>query len=177
MDKENLIDKLYKQHYKQLFIFGLQFDGEPNVVKDAINDVFLNLCEKPDYLHRSREPIAYLLVCLRNKILKGKKAVHKQHFFTDLPYETAIMPEADENAIKQQLEDLNWRVSEAVSRLTTRQREIIQLKYYEAKKTAEIEILTGMSTKTIYNTLSTALKSLKAEVKYGWATLISYLLF
>src|SRR3546814_19096251 len=60
--------------------------------------------------------------------------------------------------------ELRNRVTIALNKHTPRQREVIHLRYYEECSILRIGKLTGMETKTIYNTIYSAMKTLSAEL-------------
>lgn len=175
MRNPDLIENLYTQHYKQLFVFGLLFENEPPLVKDAINDVFLDLCEKPAYIAGVRSPLAYLSICVKNKLLKFKKRTTMHVSFSTFEVDPEVMTDEHVEEIEEQHQLLCQRIERAIDKLTTRQRELIQLKYFLEKDTTEIVSITGMSTKTVYNTLSSALKNIRTEIKHGLWIVIVYL--
>lgn len=176
MRNSDVIEVLYKKHYEQLFIFGLMFEIETQLVKDAINDVFLELCEKPGYLEKARNPLAYLSICVKNKLLKFKKTSGRQVPFSAFETDPELMTDDNVREIEESHQCLQRQVEQAISRLTNRQKEVIQLKFFMEKDTSEIVSITGMNTKTVYNTLSTALKNIRTEVKHGLWLITTYLL-
>jgi len=61
----------------------------------------------------------------------------------------------------QQDEHFKKRLQKALSQLTPRQKEIVQMRYFDQIDFADIAAITGLTERTIYNTLHNAIKMLK----------------
>lgn len=72
----------------------------------------------------------------------------------------------EEFVIKVQTNEIiQIRLKEALEKLTFRQKQLVNLKFFEGFSYEKIAELTQMSVKTAYNTLYEALKILREELK------------
>jgi DNA-directed RNA polymerase specialized sigma24 family protein len=69
-DKEAFLD-IYKSLYRSLGGFGLRIHTDPDVVTDSLNQVFLDIWKKHEFLPRVENVEAYLRTTLKHKILKN----------------------------------------------------------------------------------------------------------
>jgi RNA polymerase sigma-70 factor (ECF subfamily) len=79
--------------------------------------------------------------------------VHDGSF--ELPYETFIIATQKDEMIKEALQ-------QAIASLPRRQRQLLQLRYYEQMGYEEIADKTSLSVRTVYNKLHEALKKLRS---------------
>lgn len=52
---------------------GRQFSGDPDLLKDCLQDTFINIRKKRQDLEKVRSVTAYLIKCFRNKIITEQK--------------------------------------------------------------------------------------------------------
>ncbi len=157
---------LYEQHYNALLSYGVQLSGSIHTSKDAINDVFLNLGEQYRNLSPVKNVKAYLFACVRRSIFQlpyanrkvisvDEASLYKE---TEISYEDILIE-------IQQSDALRMKIRTALNKLTDRQKELIQLKYFQNLSYSQIEAATGISIKTAYNTIYSALKALEGELR------------
>lgn len=157
---------LYELHYNDLLSYGVQLCGSIHTSKDAVNDVFLNLGEQYKNLSPVKNVKAYLFACLRRSIFQlpyanskvisvGEASIYNE---TETSYEDMLIE-------IQQSDALRMKIGMALNKLTGRQRELIQLKYFQNLSYSQIEAATGISIKTAYNTIYSALKALESELR------------
>lgn len=160
------ISKIYITHYKDLYLYGLKFTGDIELLRDAINDVFGHVCHNANYLKNASNPKAYLLVCLKRQIVKLKLSQERALFevanFNS--EDTSYDPQQELHAHHDFLE-LQDKLAKAIAALSLRQQEVIRMRYFENQSFEEISGRTGVSIKTLYNTTYNALQILKTEVK------------
>ncbi|MGX5817522.1 RNA polymerase sigma factor [Chitinophaga lutea] len=164
-DDPDALVQLYERLYFPLMSYGLRICHDPEISRDAINDVFLELWDRRAKLPRVDNVRSYLLTYLRRKIMWGLKAEQKSEqaaaSMTDngSRYESSY---EDYIVSLQGSEEMKQRVHRAMAGLTPRQKEIVELRYFEGLSMDEIAEKTGISAKTAYNTLGSALKALSA---------------
>lgn len=162
-DKKAFLD-LYKRLYRSLFVFGLRVCTDPDVVSDTLNQVFLELWEKHEFLPRVDQVESYLRTILKRKILKqiGHQqkldrvisAIAKDGELIEIPYEELIVKIQSDDLVKR-------RLSQALEKLSLQQHKLIQLRFYEGLSYEDIARLNVMTVRTAYNTIYEALKILR----------------
>lgn len=166
-DKQALFT-LYNAMYFHLIRFGLKMGIDDDLVKDCINQMFLNLWEKRTRLNTVENVRPYLFTTLRHIILdelshlnKIGAAIEKKLYEDEqdeLPYEEIIIR-------MQQDDELKRKLQQAIEKLTPRQIELIRLKFFEGLTYEQIAGRTSQSVKTAYNTIYDAIKMLRKLLK------------
>ncbi|WP_316794724.1 RNA polymerase sigma factor [Pedobacter frigoris] len=162
-DKKAFLD-LYKGLYRSLSVFGLRVCSDPDVVSDTVNQVFLELWEKHEFLPRVDQVESYLRTILKRKILKqiGHQqkldrvisAIAKDGELTEMPYEELIVKIQSDDLVKR-------RLSQALEKLSLQQRKLVQLRFYEGLSYEEVAATAQLTVRTAYNTIYEALKILR----------------
>lgn len=166
-DKQALFE-LYNNMYFHLIRFGLKINADDELVKDCVNQVFLNLWDKRARLNAVDNVKSYLMTSLRRCMLD-------QLAYTD-KMNTAVsrMGAEEENAelsyeeimiAVQQDDELKHKLQLAIKQLTPRQMELIQLKFFEGLTYEQIAERNSQTVKTAYNTIYDAIKTLKKLLK------------
>ncbi len=163
-EQEALVN-LYERLYFPLMQYGVRTCGDTERTRDAINDVFLELWDRRLQLRDVANVKSYLLTYLRRKIFGNIREEQKYAAAAsrlsdnteayELPYESYIVSAQASDEIKE-------RVKRAMASLTPRQQEMVKLRFFEGLSMDAAAKKAGITTKTAYNTLSAALKSLSS---------------
>lgn len=167
---------LYEGNYSDLLSYGVQLSNSVHTSKDAINDVFLHLWEQHTKLKPVANVKAYLFACIRRKIFH-QLYTDKTQLLTDMSPEDTEMPYEDVLIAMQRSEEIRKKVQAAIKKLTDRQKELIHLRYFKNMDYEEIEQVTGMSLKTAYNTVYSAVKTLTSELRNSVLATLLLILF
>lgn len=167
--------ELYEQLYFHLTNYGIRICGDTGFTGDIINEMFLELWDNRRKLPEVTNVKSYLLTYLRRKMLATMKKFRisdeAASFFSastdnfELSYEALIVA-------VQTTEEMKQKVKRAIASLTPRQRELIQLRYFDGLSMEEVSAKAGIAPKTAYNILGMALKSLSAELAFAWLLLL-----
>jgi RNA polymerase sigma-70 factor (ECF subfamily) len=152
---------LVSTFYNQLFRYGIRFTADKDLTKDLISQFFLHVWDHREQLAKAEHVEAYLMVSFRNFLLNYHRKISRQldlseSELVEYSYEDYIIAWQDKEAVRGML-------LQAMQSLSTRQRELIQLRYYEQLSCEEIAGRTGLSLRTIYNKLHQALKKLRTH--------------
>lgn len=160
--------ELYNHMYFHLIRFGLKLNADDELVKDCVNQIFLNLWDKRERLSAVANVKAYLMTSLKRCMLdqlaytnKMTDAVNKmgaEEDWEELSYEEMMIR-------LQQDDELKDKLKIAIKQLTPRQMELIQLKFFEGLTYEQIAERTSQKVKTAYNTIYDAIKMLKKLLK------------
>lgn len=166
-DKKALFN-LYNALYFHLIRYGLKLCGDDELVKDSVNQIFLNIWDKKEKLPEVLNVKSYLFSVLRNIILdehsnkvKIGSAIEKklnEDSLDELSYEEILIK-------VQSDEELRAKLRNAIQKLTPKQIELIQLKFFEGLSYEQIAEKTSQSIKTSYNTIYDAVKTLRKLMK------------
>ena len=152
---------LMSTFYNPLYKFGIRFTADKDLTKDLISQFFLHVWDHREQLVKAQNIEGYLMVSFRHFLLNYHRKISRQLDLseTDLveyPYEEYIIAFQDKEAVRNTL-------LQAIQSLPLRQRELIELRYYQQMSCEEIAGRTGLSLRTIYNKLHEALKKLRSH--------------
>ncbi|MBN8858547.1 MAG: sigma-70 family RNA polymerase sigma factor [Sphingobacteriales bacterium] len=168
---------LYEYNYSDLLSYGVQLSNSTDTAKDAINDVFLHLWEQHVKLKPVKNVKAYLFACIRRKIFHPVYTDKKLWLIEEAVYESTETSYEEVLIAMQQSEETRKKVQAALEKLTARQKELIHLKYFKNMDYREIELVTGISVKTAYNTIYNAVRSLAEELRGALLIIFIFFLF
>jgi len=164
--------EIYKLSYRALYSYGLSFKISEEQVRDIIQDVFLKLYSKPDYI-RDKETIRpFLFASIRNGCLNILKSQPKYSDFKDVDefnLHYSINDTGIEN--KEGLNQINNYVKHILEKLTKRQKEIIYLRFLHQMDYEEISEIMNLSEQAARNLTHRAITKLRKENKESYLLL------
>lgn len=162
--------RLYQEHIHQLIAYGMRISSEQNVVKDAIQDLFMELWRGRANLSPVSSVKGYLLKALRYKLLRNKK-VHTR-YYAAVPeladpanIETSILAIEEEKGLQE-------KIRRAIHRLPPRQQEVINLRFFHACTTEEVAEIMSVNYQSATNLLHRAILHLREYLNTGLTTLV-----
>jgi len=149
---------LFDRYAQQLFAYGHHLAHDAEVVKDAIQTVFVHLWARRDHLGEVTAVKFYLYRSLKNELLRVASATR----LPIAPDATAYAPSIEQTLVDTEEEHQRAvRLRLSLAQLSGREKEIINLKYFNNFKIREIAALLQLSEQTVANLLSRALKKLR----------------
>ena len=169
------LSKLYNLYVHELYSYGLKIHGDDHLVKDCIQEVFINLMDQRKNLKVSNATPLYLFKSLRNKLLEELRSKNRR---TDIV--NSIVHGIDTHEISAEQSKVHseekfhrtMAMVEALDTLSEYQKEAIYLKYsqgFEYDKIAEVLDIDVSSARTlIYRSLKKMKDSLyvKAQILF-----------
>ncbi len=147
----------YTFYYKKMYNYGRKLTDNTALIEDAIQAVFITLWKKRASLADIQSPHSYLFFSFRNYIFKEKTKQQRIFFPANEP-EFAI----DNFMVNQEADAaLSQRLKIALSGLTSRQREAIYLRFYEALSYEETAEVMNNTVKSTYKLIARSLMKLK----------------
>lgn len=139
---------LYSTYFPVLFNYGGQFTQDREVVKDLIQDLFIDLNERKEHLADVQNIKFYLFKSLKTRILGMLKKAHLPNFPSFLhhvaPFGVSVSAESDWiDAEAGQAKAA--ALQKAYGQLTDRQREVLMYHFFEGLSYAQITDLMGFS--------------------------------
>lgn len=149
--------------HDELYRYGIKLSGSNDLVKDSIQDLFLQLWKNRDNLRPVDNLKPYLFKSFRNHILDNMEiqnpVVRIEHDF-EHPFEVCYSPE--DFIIRQQVsEESRKKIVDALNTLSTRQREAIYLRYFEELDFEAIANIMDMNVQSVRNTMHRGLQALR----------------
>ena len=161
MTYKNNIQRLFKQHYRQMYRQAVWLLHDEAESKDVVHDVFAQLLQNRPHQLLDDTAEAFLLTCVRNRclnLMRNRKIQDRIQRLYQLDQQTSIL---SEQRISEELHD----VSEAVRQLQPPVcRDIILRHFNDGLTFSDIAKELQVSETTVYKHLRRALKSLRVKL-------------
>ncbi|WP_286735312.1 MULTISPECIES: RNA polymerase sigma factor [Sphingobacterium] len=155
-------ESLYDLVYRELFAYGVMLGYSREAVKDGIQHLFLELWEKRDRLHDVDNIKSYLMTWLRRVLNDHRVLNEKLNSGNYQPNDNT--PSHEALLIQQEtVNETTARLSKALESLTPKQRQVIDLRFFQNMSYEQIASKTGNSQRTIYNIVYESVKILKEK--------------
>jgi len=158
-------DSLIRTYAKQLFNFGIRFCQDEEVVKDCIQQLFLDLWNRNFDIDEDNKIKSYLFKAIRNRVLREKSKWSRDEtldenydFIMEFDVETHLL-------IDDSHREVTLRLQQLLNNLPPRQREIIYLKFYEDLDPAQISAIMNLHRQSVHNLLQKAYGNLRIDWK------------
>lgn len=167
--------ELTQRNYAALYHYGTRFTPDRDLIKDCIQDLFLDMWEKRGHLAHISAVRPYLFQSLRNNLIHRLK---RQSIFSGIDAgrgepEDGASPESD--WIFREAGQLTAaRMRHALDALPRRQREALYLRYYENLSYEEIASVMGLQRQAVANYLQYGIQKLR---EYWHHAAVSFLFF
>ncbi len=169
----------YKNSYQQLYAVGYRVCGNKEMVKDGIQELFMELWKSRATVNpRVDNVLSYLMTWLRRIIARQMKNNLSDSFYnpeyteTVLSYEQLLIIQQGDDETKQ-------RLASAFQHLTPKQLQIIRSRFFDEKSYDEIARENNMAKQSVYNTIHKVLDILKKhftqKVVAGYCALLTIL--
>lgn len=170
----------YDSYVDELFGFGMKLGSSENQVKDAIQEVFLDLWKYHSRVSSAVNVRVYLYKCLANQIFKtGKESKKSRILHQGYVEESSLLVESVESTlINLQVEaHLKVRLSEAVDDLPKRQKAVIDCLFFQDFSYEETAQILNINLRSTYTLAWKALSNLKRHLSKSSSLLVLWFLF
>jgi len=158
---------IYKRHSNSMYNYGMHLFMDKTLVEDSIQDVFVDLWNRKQFLSETTSIKFYLLKALKHKALRK--------LLTESKYELQFLAEGfpiglEDSAemqliVEQSTSHVSEMVKQAIQALPERQREIIEQRFYRNLSPNEISSSMKLSIDSTYTLLSRAIRELRKNLK------------
>jgi len=163
-DKEALFE-LYQRYYHTLLFIGLKQIHDSDLVKDVIQQQFLYFWEKRASLMEAKNVKSYIIISFLRRLtsdwVKSRKTVtlevawsRKEEEAIEASYEETLVLKDGNEAVRKNILSI-------INTLPARQRELINMKFYEGLDYDAIVAKTGLTHRTVYNKIHEALNKIR----------------
>jgi RNA polymerase sigma factor (sigma-70 family) len=159
---ERAYSLIHQRLYSKLYTYGKRIIKDDELMYDILQETFIRLWLKKESLGSIENVEAYFYVVMRSFCLvslQNTKAIEaKKQTITFLDSEDSI-----EDVITQREFDLRQRriIDGALNKLPARQREIMQLRFFESLNYSEIGEVTGIKYQSVVNHMYRAVQTLR----------------
>lgn len=158
------LETIYEDNYTSLYYYGMKFKNDNDLIKDLIQELFIELIDSGLKLSKTDNICFYLLKALRNKILKQLSANAKSSIKLEEYAEFNMIESIESQLIKKEVEEeVKNQIIIAIKKLSVKQQEIIYLRFYNNFTYQEIATIFDVNIQTVRNLMNRAINSLKED--------------
>ncbi|RDC55260.1 sigma-70 family RNA polymerase sigma factor [Pedobacter chinensis] len=172
------LNNIYSRFFSTLYQYGMRMLQDEDAVRDCIQNLFVRLWINHNKLTPVNNLRGYLISSLRNNIINFR-AVEDRFQKVDLESNEVFDLKFTVESVFIQKEEQTEQVkqlSQAMNKLTARQKEIIYLRYFEELDYAEISEIMDLSVKGTYKLSARALEALREVLNIDKFVLLAILL-
>lgn len=160
---ELAFERVFKTYYPALHNLARGILKDSDLAEEQVQEVFIRLWELRDVLRDDLKLFPYLIASVRNRCYNLTR-----HQEVKQKYITYQRQRYREEILNYEYEDLTEEIinkmHEAVNRMPDKCREVFKLSRFEGLSHKEIGERLSISTKTVENHITKAMKILKAEL-------------
>lgn len=161
-------DRIAALRYRELYNYATRFTKDTELVKDCIQDLFLELWSRRENLVENPYVTVYLIKSLRNNLFRKLKIQKRLGDSVDIQDDTNAFTDGltveSEWIAEEFLNESEQTIRQAIAQLPKRQQEVIFLKYYEGLSNEEIASIMDIEKQTVANFLYRSLTQLKKHL-------------
>lgn len=162
---EDAFTFIYNKYVDVLLSYGIGLGFDREILKDAIHDVFVKLYSNREYLRGVKQLKFYLFRSLKNRLLDMMKSPANNLSCID-DYESNFQIKADildEMIAEEDRMNIRNKIKYMLSCLTSKQREIIYLRFIHELEYEEIAKLLNISVHASRKLVSRAINRIREE--------------
>ena len=164
--EKHSFEELYTTYAKGLYQYGLNFTSKTEVIEDVIQDLFIRIFNNHKNLVKDVNVQSYLIKSFRNNLFRTleKEKRYSYHETNEYSFDVTF---SVEHRIMATEEDLlrKQKLVIGINRLTSKQKEIIYLRYTRGFDYNEISDILNMEIESCRNATYRAIKALRNEYK------------
>ncbi|GAB4004003.1 sigma-70 family RNA polymerase sigma factor [Spirosoma migulaei] len=165
-DDEKAFDQLVEARYRLLFNYATRFTRDRDLIKDCVQDLFLELWNRRKAIVETPYVTIYLIKALRNNLLRKLRRETGWRSTTEEGIEAESMLTDDLTAENEwiageTLINTEQSLRRAVAQLPKRQQEVVFLKFYEGLSNDDIAQVMEIEKQTVANFLYRAMNQLR----------------
>ncbi|MEN8115644.1 MAG: RNA polymerase sigma-70 factor [Bacteroidota bacterium] len=159
---EKAFEQLFHKYYSHLCLFASKIIEDEIAAEEIVQDFFVKLWEKRDYLSIDTSVKNYFFRSVKNHCLN-----HIKHNNIKTRHAQQVIAEAEKNHFNDNFieVDLAKKLEESIQALPEKRREIFRLSREEGLKYREIAEKLNISIKTVEAQMGLAIKTLREKLK------------
>ncbi|KLT66761.1 RNA polymerase sigma factor [Pedobacter sp. BMA] len=172
------LEGLYRRYAPSVFQYGSRLLYDSEAVRDCMQDVFEGFWLKRNKLPEVSNVRSFIIASFRNSAANYRlsKKRFKDTEVNDFDYFDLNFSVEAELIKKENQNEQTQRISKAMEQLTSRQKEIIYLKYFEELDYQEIAEILDLTIKGTYKLNARAIEALRMIMQIDKGLLMIYLI-
>ncbi len=160
------LSRIYFQYYDLLFSYGHKITLDSQIVEDSIQNVFLSFIKSRKNITAVRSLNGYLISSFRRELFSNLERKKKILYTADITTEQFDYYKIREQSYidKKESEKLYKIVKQCISNLSSKQQEIVYLRFESEISYEDIAQMMGISVDSCYKSVYRTIKSIREEV-------------
>lgn len=165
---------IYKEFGNSLFAYGSKITSDKDLLKDAVQDLFIDIYNYGSKLRKPELLEYYLYKSLKRIIFK--KLLEKKRFSSiqEIPETTELLLSIEENAFYDESDERLQKLRKVISDLDKPERELLFFKFNSGLTYKEISRLMGIKPNTLQKKVYTILSEIKRKMSQFAVVLMLY---
>lgn len=157
------LEGLYLKFSRELFKYGMAVQADRSLIKDCIQELFIDLWKYRKSLKDTSNVKVYLCKSLSNKIFRELHLEKRRQNQNPLEIYASIYPAENEvmGGISDQQEDDFHQLQGALENLPQRQKEIIKYVFFDKLSSVEVSEKMGIGIQSVYTLTWKAISNLR----------------
>lgn len=172
-------EEIYRGNIRDLLNYGYKVTSDRRLIEDSIQDLFMELWKSREGLSETTSVRFYLFKALRYKIVRNARA-NSDYLLRDIEPVGDEFADGSHESYLIGLEVQSHQMAnlrELIAGLPRRQREAINLRYYQNFSNEEIARIMGVNYQSACKFIYTALKNLKVNLQISITSWIFFIIF
>lgn len=164
--EKQALEELYVQYANMLYNYGRHICKDGNLVRDCIQDLFIELWQKHSTISSTTSVKFYLYSSLRRKVIYEVKKNNRQLCSHEISEDVEVENLFELVDVKNLLAANNrTKLQNLIDTLPPRQKEALMLIFFDNLSRDEVAGIMGVSTESIYSITWRAIRSLRKKVQ------------
>jgi len=163
---EEALDRIYHQHIRALFNYGIKIVQSEDLVEDCIQEMFIDLWKRRNFLNDTNSIKFYLFKALKRKIIRkiSKKKTLQMGGALEDDYAFQVVFSCESALIQEELnQEQKVLIEKALTCLTQRQKEAIYLKFYNHLSYEQIASIMKIEKSAVYSLIFKSVNKLRKQ--------------
>jgi RNA polymerase sigma-70 factor (ECF subfamily) len=163
---QKALELLYQKYYSLLLNYGLKCNPNKELVKDCIQDLFVNIYQNTNINTTNITVRSYLLRALRNNLIYKLSSQKEEESLDDVAFHIPENEDLFEQLFPKNDDDmlLARRLLDAMSQLSTNQKSVLYLRYVKDLSYKEIADVMDINVQSSMNLANRALTKLRSLI-------------
>ena len=170
---ESAYSTIYKMYVNDLYAFGLSLRAKPEMVEDAIHDIFVEIYSHRHYLQGIDNVKSYFITSFRNRLIfLLKKELNSGNYNENENYGLEETDPEYQWIEKENANEKELFVKQLYSELNPHQREVLYHRFVEGLSVEEIAQIMKINYQSAKNLIHRSIKKLKAVSAFTFIALL-----
>ena len=160
-------EKIYQSYFSALVFYGFKVCPDKLLVENAIQDLFVELWRRREFISEVANLKFYLIKSLRNQLIRNQRhnPFDRSEDIDDFLDYLASLSEEQSIVNRETVLARQQKIQAALEKLSPRQKEVIHLRFYQNLALDEIAELLQLPKQVIKNLLSKSYAVLRIYLK------------